>query len=212
MNITVIGAGTYSETVIELAQMLGYCVTNILDDDPLKIGLKIMGVPISGTISELLLHETLEGNYVVTIGNNTIRRRIGTRIRKLGGNTITLIHPKATISSSSSIGNGVIIQAGALIWTKSKIDDDVIISPNAAISHHSRIGGGVLISMLSSVGSFVNVGKEAFIGMGATIMTGVNSIGSNAIVGAGAVVIRNVEENDTVVGVPAKSTTKDNLS
>ena len=47
------------------------------------------------------------------------------------------------------------------------------------------------------------LGKNVWVGSNATILQGVN-IGDNAIVGAGAVVTRNVEANTIVGGIPAK--------
>lgn len=49
----------------------------------------------------------------------------------------------------------------------------------------------------------INIGKNVWIGMNATIMKGV-TIGDNAIVGAGAIVTKNVPANAIVAGVPAK--------
>lgn len=49
----------------------------------------------------------------------------------------------------------------------------------------------------------VRIGKNAWIGTGATILPGV-TIGENAIVGAGSVVTKDVEANTIVVGNPAK--------
>ena len=72
------------------------------------------------------------------------------------------------------------------------------------ISHHTVIERGCMISTLTSVGSNISIGKSVFIGMGCTIMTGVREIGDYAIVGAGSVVIKDVEPGATVVGVPAK--------
>ena len=40
--------------------------------------------------------------------------------------------------------------------------------------------------------------------MGATIMTGVKRLGKNCLIGAGAVVIKDVDDNAIVAGVPAK--------
>ncbi len=47
------------------------------------------------------------------------------------------------------------------------------------------------------------MGPAAWIGIGATIKDRVR-VGANSIVGAGAVVLKDVPDNSVVVGVPAK--------
>ena len=54
----------------------------------------------------------------------------------------------------------------------------------------------------------VHIGRDVWIGAQSTIMAGV-TIGDDAIVGAGAVVTRDVAPGTTVVGVPARPTTAD---
>ena len=49
----------------------------------------------------------------------------------------------------------------------------------------------------------VHIGKNAWVGAGATILPGV-TIGDNAVVGAGSVVTKDVEANTIVAGNPAK--------
>jgi acetyltransferase-like isoleucine patch superfamily enzyme len=48
----------------------------------------------------------------------------------------------------------------------------------------------------------VKIGKKCRIGAGATLLPGIK-IGNSVIVGAGAVVTRNIEDNQTIIGVPA---------
>lgn len=59
------------------------------------------------------------------------------------------------------------------------------------------------------MGAGIEVREGAYIGIGATIMTGVRTVGAYAVVGAGAVVIRDVPDQATVAGVPAKPITKE---
>lgn len=163
-----------------------------------------MGCPILGGFSSLSTNEIQNKNFIVAIGNNKLRMDIMSKINKLGGKTPSLIHPTVTISPSAKIGKGVYIQANAYIWTKVKINDFCIISPSVTVAHHSIIGKGCLISTNSAVGASIIIEDEVFIGMGSTIVTGLNKIGSNSIIGAGAVVLKNVEPNSVYVGVPAK--------
>lgn len=203
-DIYIVGAGTYGEAMCELAEILGYTINGFYDDDTSKQGLSIMDYPVIGKFSSLTDDEISENRYIVAIGNNDVRFRIMTRINGAKGITPTLIHPTATISPSSDIGNGVYIQANAYIWTKVRIGDFCIISPNVVIAHHSSIGQACLVSTLTGIGASITIENKVLIGMGSIIVTGISSIGENSIVGAGAVVLKDVEKNSVYAGVPAK--------
>lgn len=203
-EIFIVGAGTYGEAMYELAEMLSYEVKGFLDEDDKKQKTTIMGSSVIGKFSSLTEKEMRDKNFIVAIGNNKIRESTMTKINNLGGITPTLIHPNATISPSANIGKGVYIQANAYIWTKASIGDFSIISPNVVICHHAVIGKACLVSNVSAVGASVNLGDRVFIGMGATIMTGVKMICEDTTIGAGAVVIDSIYLGGVYVGVPAK--------
>lgn len=201
-DIYIIGAGTYGEAMYELAVDCGYNVVGFFDEDETKIGNTVMDRPIIGKLSEY--EEIKEKNFIVAIGNNKIRHDIMTMILEKGGNTPTLIHPTAKISKTAVIGRGVYIQTGAVIWTKVVIGDFTIISPNTVVAHHSTIGHSCLISTLCTVGASLTIGEYTMFGIGSIAITGIKSIGKNVMLGAGTVVIKDVEDNVLMVGNPAR--------
>ncbi|MBU8906555.1 acetyltransferase [Desertibacillus haloalkaliphilus] len=203
-EIYIVGAGTYGETMLELAEILGYKVKAFYDEDDNKQNEFIMGIEVIGKFSDLLNEDIKDKQFIVAIGNNKVRNNIMRKINKLGGRTPTLIHPTAVISPSAEIGQGVYIQANAYIWTKVKVNDFCIISPGVVIAHHSIIGKACLISTLTGVGASIKIEDNVFTGMGSTIVTGLSIIGQNSVIGAGAVVLKDVEKNCVYVGVPAK--------
>ena len=203
-EIFIVGAGTYGEAMYELAEILGYSVKAFYDEDDNKIDEIIMGSQVIGKYSDLDDSEIKNKNFIVAIGNNSVRFKIMTQINEKGGTTPTLIHPDAIISPSATIGTGVYIQANSYIWTKVKINDFSIISPNVVIAHHSNIGKACLISTLTGVGASINIEDKVFIGMGATIVTGIHKVGENSIIGAGAVVLKDTDKNSVYAGIPAK--------
>ena len=203
-DVFIVGAGTYGEAMFELAELIGYSVKGFYDEDKNKIKNAIMTTEVIGKFSELSTSDIYNKQFIVAIGNNKIRHTIMNNIIHAGGVTPTLIHPSAVISPTAQIGRGVYIQAQVNIWTKVEIDDFCILSPNVVIAHHTSIGKACLISTLSGVGASINIEDQVFIGMGATIVTGVNSIGHNTVIGAGSTVLKNIEKNSVYVGSPAK--------
>jgi len=211
-EIYVVGAGTYGEAMCELAEVLGYTVKGFYDEDDQKINTSIMGVKVNEKFSDLDDHSIKDKQFIVAIGHNETRLRIMTKINKVGGSTPTLIHPTAVISPSAEIGNGVYIQANAYIWTKVKVSDFCIISPNVVIAHHSTLGSACLISTLTAVGASIKIEDKVFIGMGSTIVTGLSKVGGNSIIGAGAVVLKDTDNNSVYAGVPAKKIRSNDLA
>ena len=200
-DIYILGAGTYGEAMFELATIDGYNVKAFYEKDGISIGTTVMGVEVLLETEDIFV----EGRkYIVAIGNNKLRNKIMTKINDLGGITPTIVHPSAIISPSAKIGKGVYIQANAYIWTKVIISDFCIISPGVVIAHHSNIGKACLISTLTGIGASINIEDNVFIGMGATIVTGMSLIGENSIIGEGAVVLKDIEKNSVYAGVPAK--------
>ena len=85
------------------------------------------------------------------------------------------------------------------------IGDDSIVSSNDLITHGSRMGKHCFVASNVVLGANVHMCDYAFVGSGATIISGkVSYIGRGAIVGAGAVVTKNVEADACVAGNPAR--------
>ena len=87
-----------------------------------------------------------------------------------------------------------------------KIGDEVLIADRVYISdstHNSKDLEKSIISQGTSFKAAVVIENGAWIGINACILPGVN-IGENAIIGANSVVVKDVEKNSIVSGVPAK--------
>lgn len=203
-TIYILGAGTYGEVVFELATAVGYSVKGFFDDDVNKVGKSVMDVPVLGRLEDILKSDIKNHEFAVAIGNNKVRAAIMQRIIEQEGILPQLIHPRASVSPSATVGKGVYIHNGAYVWTKALIGDYSYISPNTVIAHHTHIGKACLISTLCAVGASIDIGDYCMLGIGTNVITGVKKIGSNVITGAGSVVIRDIPDNVVVVGAPAR--------
>jgi len=105
------------------------------------------------------------------------------------------------IENDVLVGDRVTIKCGVQLWDGLRVEDDVFIGPNATFSNdrypRSR-------QRPESFAQTV-VKQGASIGANATILPGL-TIGQNCMVGAGAVVTRNVPPNAIVLGNPARIT------
>ena len=112
---------------------------------------------------------------------------------KIGNNCNICSH--CFIENDVKIGNNVTVKCGVQIWDGMRIEDDVFIGPNVTFCNDrypkSRNKDWKLEPVI--------IKKGASIGANATILPGV-TIGENAIIGAGAVVVKSVENNEKVIG------------
>lgn len=123
-----------------------------------------------------------------------------------------------SIREDCVVGNGCIISRNVSVNYCTVIGDNTKIMDNTHITGNMIIGNNVFISVLVATTNDNTMGREKYsedhvygatiedyvtIGAAANILPGVH-IGENAIVGAGAVVTKNVENNTVVMGVPAK--------
>jgi UDP-3-O-[3-hydroxymyristoyl] glucosamine N-acyltransferase LpxD len=108
----------------------------------------------------------------------------------------------------------VIIEDDVEIGSNSVIDQSIIeetrIGKGTKINSLTFIGNSVVIgrnnyiSVVVNINGSVRVGDNNFIGSGSTIRNKL-TVGDNNTVGAGSVVIKNVGNNETIVGNPGKS-------
>lgn len=115
----------------------------------------------------------------------------------------TIVSSACRVADSASIGRGAVIAPFAAVMAEARIGEHVLVNTASVISHESVIGDFATISPNASIGGDCTIGAGVFIGIGATVRDGVH-IGDGAVVGAGAVVLRDVDENEIVVGVPAR--------
>ncbi len=114
-----------------------------------------------------------------------------------------IIHPTASVSRLSSLGQGVVIFQHVTITSNVTIGDHVIVLPNSIISHDSEIGDYTCIAGGVCVSGNVKVGTMCYLGTNSSIINDV-AIGDYCLVGMGSVVLENVPKNSVVYGCPAK--------
>ena len=205
-DLVIFGAGSVGRLVHNIIDDINqdspdWHVLGFLDSDQQKHGTEINGVPVLGGIQWLKKH--CPPWAIIAISQPAARCELATIINRHAHiRFATLVHPLAWIASRVQIGDGTLIYPGVLV------DPDVQIGSHVILNKHCTIGHDTTIGDYTTVAPGVNIGGAGTIGLGCDL--GINcatiqevSIGNWSIVGAGAVVIRDLPANITAIGVPA---------
>ena len=103
------------------------------------------------------------------------------------------------VEGDVEIGDRVTVKSGVQLWNGVRIGDDVFIGPNATFTNDQFPRSKVYLKEHS----LVIVENNSSIGANATILPGIR-IGKYSMVGAGAVVTKDVPPYAIVVGNPAR--------
>lgn len=196
MKLIIIGASGHGKVVADIAKHNGYEEIVFLDDDELLR--ECAGYPVVGKSDS-----APEGEVFVAIGNAKIRKmlmeRFSDRIQP------TLIHPNAVIAEDVLIGEGTVVMAGAVVNSGSVIGKGSIINTCSSVDHDCIVADYVHVAVGAHLCGTVKVGESTWIGAGATISNNV-SICGDCMIGAGTVIVKDIKEEGTYVGVPARKT------
>lgn len=198
-KLILIGASGHGKVVADIATKNGYAEIAFLDDNPeVK---DCGGFPVVGTSKDFLRYK--QWDFVVAIGNTSVRQKIQTVLEKEGLHIASLIHPNAVIADDVRIAEGSVVMAGTVINPGTRIGKGCIVNTCASVDHDCQIGDYTHVSVGAHVAGTVKVGCATWIGAGAIVSNNVE-ISENCMIGAGAVVVKNITQAGTYIGVPAR--------
>jgi UDP-perosamine 4-acetyltransferase len=203
----IVGAGGHAAVVVEAIQAAGEAVpVGLLDADRDRWGKDVDGIPILGG-DDLLPELQARGisHFALGLGgvrNNQPRQRLYTAAISAGLAPLLVCHPRAYVSPSARVSAGTQILCNAVINSHAIVGADVIVNTAAVVEHDCVVGDHVHLASGARLASGVRVGDGAHIGAGATVIQLI-TIGANAVVAAGACVVRDVPADTVVGGVPA---------
>lgn len=188
----------------ELNELLFY--TEKEDDPSLPYFRSVEGLSVTCRMEDVLKHfRDSDNRFLVLIGDNRKRHEMVTKMELLGGVPHFYISNKGTakFKYSNISTRNVVIMYYSDVSCNVTVKEGAVIYAYCAIAHDSVIGEYAFMSAYS-VGSRFRVGAYSMVGLHATILPGLN-VGANCIIGAGAVVTRDVPDNHMAYGLPAVS-------
>lgn len=208
LRLVIIGAGGFGREVawqmtentefMENYEFIGY-----VDDDERIQHQKIGGAEVLGTM-EWLLAQTDPIAALIAVGSARVRKKIAEKCKTNEKIVFpTFIAEDFQCSDSVKIGKGCILCKGNIATVDTKIGDFTLINLSCTIGHDVVLKEFVTLYPGVHVSGNVTIGSVTEIGTGANIIQG-KTIGDQVIVGAGSVVVTDIENSCTAVGVPAK--------
>jgi sugar O-acyltransferase (sialic acid O-acetyltransferase NeuD family) len=140
---------------------------------------------------------------VAAIGDPLLKERAVKEADNFGFKFVRLIHPSVSKSKSVNIGIGSMICAGNILTVNVAIGEHVILNLDCTVGHDSMIEDYVTISPGCHLSGGSRIRRGAFLGTGVVTIEN-HEIGAYSKIGAGAVVINDIPEKATAVGIPAK--------
>jgi sugar O-acyltransferase (sialic acid O-acetyltransferase NeuD family) len=201
-KVVIIGAGGHAKVIADIIEKSGDEIVGFLDDNK-EIGTtiineyKVIG-DLNNRFTMAVTKENLE--FIIAIGDNKKREEIS---HSPNLKFYTAIHPSAQIGLDVEIQEGTVIMANACINSSAKIGKHCIINTGAIIEHDNIIEDFVHISPNVALGGTVKIGESTHVGIGSIVKNNI-TICKNCTIGAGAVVVKNIIEEGTYVGVPAR--------
>ena len=204
----IIMVGGFHE-MVELCEDCGLNIVGIIDN---KLSGTYEGVKVIGTDDDR--HEIFKkyGNVplVLTPDKPAIREKLYHLYKDAGFSFKTVVSPMARISRTATIGEGTVIQDKVNVSSHTKIGDFVKLNTMSNVMHDCVVGDFTTIAPNVCVLGRISIDYSCYIGANATILPDVKIVGETTV-GAGATVLRTIEEKGVYIGTPIRLLKKNNI-
>ena len=207
-DLIIFGASGFGREVAWLIERINrvnptWNLLGFMDDNEEIQGTEINGYKVLGKTSDAVGYR--DAYFVCAVGASKVREKIVNKLKEANSDIKfgIVIDPTAEISDLVSIGEGTIICAHTIITVNIEIGTHVIINLDCTVGHDAILNDFVTLYPSVNVSGITNIGHAVELGTGMQIIQG-KRIGDYSIIGAGAVVVKDIPGKCTAVGSPAK--------
>jgi len=209
--VIIFGCGSQARYIIDIALDLNVEIVGMVNLESEEfVGETIHDVSVLSSYSNLSNSYKNPELYDAAIGhgNNKLKDSVWQELKSKGFSFPNFISPKASISRFVKLGEGIIVNPGACILNRAQLGNLVIVHSGVVVEHDNLLSDFVNIAPGVALAGNVTIGRGSYVYTGANIAPGIK-VGDHCVIGAGACVLRDLDSNQTVVGVPAKPISDD---
>lgn len=203
----IVGAKGFAKEVLEICHQNNELENLVFYDDVNEdIGDKLYDqYPILNSLDAAMRYfDEVDNRFNIGIGNPRLRKKLFDKFTEIGGVYTSLISTSAVIGHYKvEIKEGANILDGVKISNDVKIGLGTMIYYDAIITHDCCIGNFVEISPSVKILGRATIKDAVHLGTGCIVFPDI-TIGKGSVIGAGAVVNKDIPDNCTAVGVPAQ--------
>ena len=207
-KLIIIGAGGLGREVAWLVERINHQsptwnLLGFVDDNPNLHHTIVNGHPVLGGCEMLAAYPDVYA--VCAVGAPKVRRKIIEKIKTISPSRkfATLLDPTVEKSDTVTIGEGSIVCAHSILTVNIHVGDHVIVNLDCKIGHDAVVDGFATVHPSVNISGDVHVGEGAELGTGTRIIQR-TTIGRNAVVGIGSVVVNDILGDCVAVGCPAR--------
>jgi sugar O-acyltransferase (sialic acid O-acetyltransferase NeuD family) len=142
---------------------------------------------------------------------NRIRTRFFHAVKDKGYDCASYISSHAFVWHNATIGENAFVFEDNTIQHRVSIGDNVVLWSGNHIGHSSVIHDHCFVTSHVVISGFCEIGESSFLGVNACLGDGL-TVGHDAVIGAGAVVVKDLPPRGVYVGNPAKATGRDSFA
>ena len=208
-KIIIIGSGKHAKVVADILEdMNKYEIVGFISEEH-HMNDEFLGYPLLGNDDSLLeiFNKGEIINAAIGVGGwedcNKLRKKIYSKVKKIGFQLPNILHPNAIISKNVIMGEANVIFPGVIINTEVILHNNIVIATGSTIDHETKIKDNVLVSAGVTVGGNVEIGEDCLLALGSKVVSDL-TIQKKVIIAAGAVVVKDCPDSGEYIGIPAK--------
>jgi sugar O-acyltransferase (sialic acid O-acetyltransferase NeuD family) len=203
-DIIVLGAGGLGQEVAWLVEEINDCkhewnLLGFLDSHPSVKDMTLIDYPVLGSFEDAYKYPNAQ--FVVAFGDPRMRKKVVDIVSEFNVDWATLISPTVRVHKSNKFGYGVVVGRYTDLTLDCLIGNHVMLNIHVVLGHRVEIGDYSIISPNVTINGGAKIGKCCSVGANAFVRD--ITIGDYVTIGASSCVIKPVESECVVAGVPA---------